>query len=155
MLSYAYFFIFLNTLKDIEVSRWKIIVFYAISTRCVIYRDQTPSDPPEDLVVGVLWLVAGSCRTFSEINTEKNKRIIVTRPTIHVKLPRRVWVTEISWSQFRLSIVTWPHHLPGDWTWSFMRRVSPGSTLHCLLFFSALTLLSILFRLISWYLTNS
>jgi hypothetical protein len=73
MFSYVYFFILLNTLKDIEVLYWKIIVFYAISMRYAIYRDQIASDPPEDFVVGVLWLVAGSCGTFSEANTEESR----------------------------------------------------------------------------------
>jgi hypothetical protein len=54
MFSYAYFFILLNVLKDIEILYSKVIVFYAISTRYTIYRDQTPSDPPENFVVGIL-----------------------------------------------------------------------------------------------------
>jgi hypothetical protein len=49
----------------------KIIIFYAISTYYIIYYNQTPSDPPEDFVVGILWLVAGSYRIFSEMNTKK------------------------------------------------------------------------------------
>jgi hypothetical protein len=72
-LSYTYFFILLNTLKDIKISYWKIIVFYAISTRYATYHDQIALDPPEDFVVSMLWLVAGSCRTFSEMNTKKSR----------------------------------------------------------------------------------
>jgi hypothetical protein len=44
-----------------------------IFMRYATYRDQIASDPPEDFVVGVLWLVVGSCGTFSEVNTEKSK----------------------------------------------------------------------------------
>jgi hypothetical protein len=44
-----------------------------ISTRYTIYRDQIALDPPEDFVVGILWLVAGSCGTFSEMNTKKSR----------------------------------------------------------------------------------
>jgi hypothetical protein len=40
--------------KNIEIPRCKIIVFYAISTRYTTYRNQIASDPPEDFVVGVL-----------------------------------------------------------------------------------------------------
>jgi hypothetical protein len=68
-----------------------MIVFYAISIYYIIYRNQIPLDFPKDFVVSVLWFVAGSYKIFSKINTEKNKRIIITRPTIHVKLRRRVW----------------------------------------------------------------
>jgi hypothetical protein len=91
-----------------------MIVFYAISMYYTTYCDQIASDPPEDFVVGVLWLVAGSCRIFSEVNTKKIRRIIVTRPTIHVKLPRRVWVTEIISSSLRgwFQELMWPRNKP-------------------------------------------
>jgi hypothetical protein len=64
--------------------------------RYTTYRDQTPSDPPEDFVVGVLWLVVGSCRTFSEVNTKKS-RANYNNETHHPrKITEEVWVTEIT-----------------------------------------------------------
>jgi hypothetical protein len=72
------------------------------STRFLRVTLLTATKLPQTLL-RILWLVCcdwsrGTVGPLARWILKKVGRIMVTRPTIHVKLPKRVWVTEIIWN---------------------------------------------------------